>query len=403
MLTDVDLPAPGLLWTRWTVLAAALTGIGFADVWFVDARGAHYDDHGGSWARLALVDGARAVLFGYDRDHSATASSDPPVDLLTGAPAWLPWGELAGLAAEGRLGFVAWHEQGRWARVRYPDRVGDGLTEMVAAVLTGESALRELGDVVAEWGQYELRTPAERDDVRQASEHMLAAAVRGQVTAVGFERLLGRVTDPPLDLRAAMGVAARAGLTEGTRPPRIEPGERPTMRRVRRLSQSEHDRLVWRAMHDASELDRPVPPDGDELAALTGWMRERAPGGDGRCTVLAYADATSLSVQPGGQPPGERPGEARYAAFHELNDLLRALRQAESDPRYGRWLFLRVETTGSGVRVERRYDSWPAWWADDGVSGPWRTNLQSEMESRAPGWRPGWVALLDPEVAYRPG
>jgi hypothetical protein len=108
-------------------------------------------------------------------------------------------------------------------------------------------------------------------------------------------------------------------------------------------------------------------------------------------------------VQSGGHPPADRAGEARYAAFHELNDLLRALRQAESDPRYGRWLFLRVETTGSGVRVERRYDSWPAWWADDGVSGPWRTNLQSEMESRAPGWRPGWVALLDPEVAYRPG
>jgi hypothetical protein len=403
MLTDVDLPAPGLLWTRWTVLAAALTGIGFADVWSVDARGALYDDHGGSWARLALIDGARAVLFGYDSDHSATAAADPPVDLLTGAPAWLPWTELAELTDQGRLGFLAWHEQGRWSRVRYPARIGDGLTQIVAAVLTGENALRELGDVVAEWGQYELRTPAERDDVRQAGEQLLAAAVRGGVTAVGFERLLGRISEPALDLRAAMGVATRAGLTEGARPPRIEPGVRPTMRRVRRISQGEHDRLVWRAMREATELDRPAPSAAGELEALTGWMRERAPGGDGHCTVLAYVDATSLSVQSGGHPPADRAGEARYAAFHELNDLLRALRQAESDPRCGRWLFLRVETTGSGVRVERRYDSWPEWWADDGVSGPWRTNLQSEMAARAPGWRPGWVALLDPEVAYRPG
>jgi hypothetical protein len=88
--------------------------------------------------------------------------------------------------------------------------------------------------------------------------------------------------------------------------------------------------------------------------------------------------------------------------FHELNELVRGLRRAESDPRYGRWLFLRVETTVNGLRIERRYDSWPPWWADDGVSGPWRTNLQEEMDARAQAWRPGWVRLLDPAVAYRP-
>ena len=98
MLTDVDLPAPGLLWTRWATLAASLTGIGYADVWYVDERGAHHDDHGGSWARLALLDGARAVLFGYDRDHSETVDTDPPIDLVTGAPGWLPWDDLTALA-----------------------------------------------------------------------------------------------------------------------------------------------------------------------------------------------------------------------------------------------------------------------------------------------------------------
>ena len=174
------------------------------------------------------------------------------------------------------------------------------------------------------------------------------------------------------------------------------------MRRVRKLSQGEHDRLVWAAMRDADELRRPAPPATDELDALAGWMRERSSTGDGRCTVLAYADATSMSVQPGDHPPGDRPAERRYQAFHELNELVRRLRHAEADPRYGRWLFLRVETTESGVRIERRYDSWPSWWADDGVSGPWRTNLQEEMAARARDWRPNWVRLLDPATAYKP-
>jgi len=393
MLTDVDLPAPGLLWTRWATLAATLTGIGYAD-----GQGAHHDDHGGSWARLALVDGARAVLFGYDRDHSSTVEADPPLDLLTGAPDWLPWDELAPLAEADRLGFVLWHGSGRWSRVRYPDGISDGLVDMVGAVLSTENTLRELAEIVEEWGQHELSTPAERDEVRDASERLLTAAVRGDVDAGAFERLLGRLTDPALELRAALFTAGRGGITAGTRPPRTAPGERPPMRRVRRLSQGEHDRLVWGAMHDAEELRRPAPPATDELAALAGWMRDRSPGRDGRCTVLAYADATSMGVQPGEHPPADRDG-----SLLELTELVRGLRRAESDPRYGRWLFLRVATTASGITIERRYDSWPDWWADDGVTGPWRTNLQEEMAARAGDWRPGWVRLLDPATAYKPG
>ncbi|GIF18237.1 hypothetical protein BJ973_008800 [Actinoplanes tereljensis] len=393
MLTDVDLPAPGLLWTRWATIAASLTGIGFADVWFVDDRGAHHDDHGGSWARLALLDGARAVLFGYDRDHSAGSE----IDLLTGAPDWLPWDDLVDVES---LGFVVWHAEGRWSRTRYRDDLGDGLVQTVGAVLSTENTLRELGEVITEWGQHELRTPADRDDVREAAERLLSSAVRGEVTGGAFSRLLGRV--PSLDLNAALFAAGRGGITAGTRPPRIAPGSRPPMRRVRRLSEGEHDRLVWSAMQAGSELDRPLPPSTESLSALASWMRSRAPGGDGVCTVLVYADATSLSAQPGSHPPADRVSEGRWQAYRELTSLIRALRRAEGDPRYGRWLFLRVSTSADSVQVSRRYDSWPSWWADDGVSGPWRTNLQEEMDGRAPQWRPEWVRLLDPSVAFRP-
>ncbi|GAA0552129.1 hypothetical protein GCM10010172_38190 [Paractinoplanes ferrugineus] len=394
MLTDVDLPAPGLLWTRWATIAAALTGIGYADVWFVDDRGAHHDDHGGSWARLALLDGARAVLFGYDREHSATKSADPPIDVLHGSPDWLPWDELTELDD---LGFVVWHAEGRWSRARYSDRIGDGLVPTVGAVLSTENTLRELADIITDWGRHELPTPAERDEVRDASEKLLSAAVRGEVSAGAFERLLGRVES--LDLAKALFAAGRGGITAGTRPPRIQPGERPAMRRVRRLSEGEHDRLVWTALRDATELRRPAPPVTDALDALVDWMRTRNPE---RCTVLVYADATSLSAQPGDHPPAERADEPRWQSFRELTDLARALRRAEADPRYGRWLWLRVETTTSEVRVERRYDSWPWWWEDDGVSGPWRTNLAEEVNARAPQWIPSWARLLDPSVAYKP-
>jgi hypothetical protein len=106
-------------------------------------------------------------------------------------------------------------------------------------------------------------------------------------------------------------------------------------------------------------------------------------------------------VQPGEHPPAGRDGAERYRPSHELVELVRRLRRAEADPRYGRWLFLRVATTASGIMIERRYDSWPDWWADDGVSGPWRTNLQEEMDARGRDWRPAWVRLLDPEIAYR--
>jgi hypothetical protein len=382
MLTDVDLPAPGLLWTRWATVSATYTAIGRTG-WSIDDRGAARDRPDGSWARFALLDGRRAVLYGQHRERSAASQADPPIDLLTGAPDWLPWDALAPLAEQDRLGFVIWHENGRWSRVRYRDGLTDGMTDLIGRLLTGESTIVALS----------------RFGPRPAAERLLAGAVRVELSIAHFADLL---TDPPPDLPAAMATAGRGGLVPGTVAPRIAAGRRPPMRRVRRLSQGEHDRLVWAAMQDAPELSRPAPPTTAELDALIGWLQDRAPRGEGRCSLLAYADATSFSVQPGERPPADRPDEERYATFRRLTELVRALRRAESDPRYGRWLFLRIETSATGIRVERRYDSWPAWWHDDGVSGPWRTNLSEEMDGRLPAYRPSWVSLLDPEVAYRP-
>jgi hypothetical protein len=383
MLTDVDLPAPGLLWIRWATLSTTHVALGRTGSWSIDDHGARRDRQDGGWARFALLDGRRAVLYGDHHEHSAAMRDDPAADPLTGAPDWLPWDTLAPLAERDRLGFVIWHESGRWSRVRYRDGRPDGMTDLAGPLLTGESTLGALS----------------RFGPRPAAERLVVAAVRAEVSPAHLTDLL---VDGVPDLAAAMATAARGGLVPGSAAPRIAPGRRPPMRRVRRLSHGEHDRLVWSAMRDAAEVSRPAPPTTAELDTLVGWLQDRAPHADGRCSLLAYADATSFSVQSGERPPAERPDEERYATFRRLTELVRALRRAESDPRYGRWLFLRVETSASAVHVERRYDSWPPWWHDDGVSGPWRTNLQEEMDARQPRYRPSWVRLLDPETAFRP-
>lgn len=96
VLTVADLPVPETLWARWTALSAAMAGVGYADVWLIDDSGALHDDHCGNWARLALIEGDQAVLYGYDHEYSETVDAAPPIDLLDGAPDWLPWDDLTG-------------------------------------------------------------------------------------------------------------------------------------------------------------------------------------------------------------------------------------------------------------------------------------------------------------------
>lgn len=108
---------------------------------------------------LALVDGGRAVLYGYGRENSATLVADPHIDLLAEAPDWLPLDDLERRAAADDLGFVLWHDGGgaAWTRVGYPGGVEDGMQEMVDWALDESATLTQLEDVVWEWGQDERR------------------------------------------------------------------------------------------------------------------------------------------------------------------------------------------------------------------------------------------------------
>jgi hypothetical protein len=470
--TTVALADPADLWRRWATLSAVHHAIGYEDTWFLSttAVGLHHDDGGGNWAHLTLVEGGRAVLYGYDHEYSATADADPPLDLLAGAPAWLPWDDLLPYAARDELGYVLWHSDGAWHRVSYPPPsssssasspseasspsgassssgasspsgvssppgasapdaslpgvsssgasssdvslpgvsssgvsvpgaggLRDGLLETAGAVLEESVARDELVEFVYAWGEHDVDTPQERDEVTRAAAGLLRA-----FSPQALRTLLARLVHTVPDLRAGVAAATRAGLTPDAPPPLCPAGNRPERRRVRKRSDGEHDRLVWAAMREETEKDRTPPVDTGELGALITWLRSRAPARDGRCSLLVYADGSSLAAHRGDHPPAERPGEGNFDFFRELSDLVRRLRAAEADDHYGRWLFLRIETTADTTTVERRYDSWPPWWEEKGGAGPWRSNLRTELNARDTPWRPAWTPLLDPSVAYRP-
>lgn len=396
MRVITELPAPGEMWARWAAFAAAFGALGYDDVWTVTAGGAHHDDGGGNWAHLALVEDGRAVLYGYDHEYSETVDADPPIDLLAEAPDWLPWGELTRLQGDDELGYVFWFTAGDWHRVAYPDGVDDGLTSTVAEALDDAAAVTQLEELIFQWSEYDV--DGERPAVAEAASWLLRMAHEQAVDAPAVAALVARVTEREVDLATGVLIARRAGIADGTTPPRTPAGSRPARRRIRKLSDGAHDRLVWAAMRETAELSRPTPVPTGELGALASWLRTNSTEGDGRTSLLFYADDNSTSAHAGEHPPRDNGG---FATFREMGELVRRLREAEADPVRGRWLFLRVETTAGDVTVERCYDSWPAWWTDNGVSGPWRSNLRVEIDKRGRQWRPGWAELLDPGVAYR--
>jgi hypothetical protein len=367
----VELAPPQELWTRWAALAAALTTVGHDDVWTAGPDGAHHDDHGGNWSHLSLIEGGRAVLYGYDHEYSDTVMHEPAIDLLAGAPDWLPWDALLPLAGTDELGYVYWHDGTGWARADYD--AADGLTATAGQVLDDDAALTELGEFVFEWGQHEPDTAAERDRVAGAGRALLAAARARRVDGTVLSAYAGK------GLEAGLAVAVAGGLTPEIDPPRVAAGRRPGTRAVRKLSDSAHDKLVWEAMKTAAERPRPAPAAGPELAAVQAYAREHGP---------VTFTMTNSSASGGGKGIG-------FEEFRRLQDLVRALRDAESHPEHGRWFFVRVEADA----VERRYDSWPSWFEDTGYSGPWRSDLAEEIGARAPQWRPEWTALLDPAIA----
>ena len=63
-LVPVDLPTPTTMRGRWAAFAAILGARGWGSGAFAEPGRWHYDDGGGNWADLHLLDDGRAVLVG---------------------------------------------------------------------------------------------------------------------------------------------------------------------------------------------------------------------------------------------------------------------------------------------------------------------------------------------------
>ncbi|WP_060879792.1 hypothetical protein [Streptomyces scabiei] len=147
-----DLPSAEILWARWALVAVLeartaneRAGVHRTGTW-VDGEGLHLDDAGCTWWGCARRGEGRYVLFGED-ESSAVKWYRPPVDMLVGAPEWLPHEHLRDLLEGCELGCVYWYENSTWARAPYPSTLDDdGLDCGMSRFVDRKDVLRVIAD-----------------------------------------------------------------------------------------------------------------------------------------------------------------------------------------------------------------------------------------------------------------
>lgn len=101
----------------------------------------HHDDAGGNEWRFPRIEGGRGVLVGADHecdDHLDVEGYDPYA-----APDRLPWSWFAELENDREQGFAYWWDGSAWARIYYPEFIGDdGSGLLLSRLATAEDALR---------------------------------------------------------------------------------------------------------------------------------------------------------------------------------------------------------------------------------------------------------------------
>ncbi|MEV6042654.1 hypothetical protein [Streptomyces sp. SID1034] len=200
-----DLPEPELLWARWGLLAVLeasteeenTPSVHRTGHW-ADAGGLHLDDCGCTWWTLARRGPGRFVLYGED-ESSDVKWHKPAIDMLAGAPHWLPFERLRDLIEGYELGCVYWYENGAWARSPYPESLDDDGLDC------GMSRFTDRGDVL---DAIELDEEADIDP-----ETLLDRAERGELTAETVESLVAGSAYDHWDLPAMLRALRLAGLS----------------------------------------------------------------------------------------------------------------------------------------------------------------------------------------------
>ena len=196
-LVTLDLPTPAVMRGRWAAFASVCAARGLSDgCWARDGLW-HYDDGGGNWADLHLLDRRRAVLVGHDHEYSETYFAEAAAyfgeeetDLLAGAPDW--WAPPARKAAADGLwvGFVYGFDGVRWQRAAYEPDDGFGSLAIPAA---SDERCRELVEEFAE------------DEVDAAAVETLMAADAEITPAMLRDVRTGDGWDPIAGAAAALG------------------------------------------------------------------------------------------------------------------------------------------------------------------------------------------------------
>lgn len=178
-----DLPTPEILWARWGLLAvleATEEGeetppVHRTGCW-IDEGGLHLDDCGSTWWTLARMGEGRFVLYGED-ESSGVKWHKPPIDMLAGAPDWLPYAKLRRLLDGYELGCVYWYENGAWSRAPYPESLDDdGLDCGMNRFVDRDDVVRSLGLGQGDCGGDAVLARAERHELTPGALESLVAA-----------------------------------------------------------------------------------------------------------------------------------------------------------------------------------------------------------------------------------
>jgi hypothetical protein len=207
-LIPVDLEPPHQLRNRWAAHAAVMAALGNGDMSNATATRWHYDDAGGNWADLVLLDGGRAVLFGHDHEYSQTYFreaadyfQEEETDLLADAPEW--WGSVLPTGVDQWIGFVYGFDGTSWSRADYD--LDDGFASVAVPACSDE----RLHEMIVEFVHGSGEDAGSNHEVEPATIDALVALG----PAITSDALRNVFCDVPGDYD--QGVAAAAAFAAG--------------------------------------------------------------------------------------------------------------------------------------------------------------------------------------------
>jgi hypothetical protein len=202
-LVPVDLPDLADIGHRWAAYAAVMAAIGYDDMCNATPQRWHYDDAGGNWVDLMVLDGGTAVLAGSDHEYSETYWREAAVyfqeeetDLLADAPDW--WGAPLPHGDDLWISFVYGFDGTRWQRAEY--ELDDGFTSLAAPAFSDDRYL----DLVSEF--ISGRASDNGFDHQPTREALMALVEQGpNLREADLAAVMGPV---PANLEAGVAAAA---------------------------------------------------------------------------------------------------------------------------------------------------------------------------------------------------